>query len=64
MSLQDVFSHMDLAIFPEIALFLFAVAFVAVVIRTGRPSRRNVQDQAAQIPLSDPKLVTGERKTA
>jgi cbb3-type cytochrome oxidase subunit 3 len=64
MSLQDVFSHMDLAVFPEIALFLFAVVFVAVVIRTGRPGRRRVQSQAAQLPLSDPKLAAAERQTS
>lgn len=63
MSLQDVLGHMDLAVFPQVALFLFSMVFVAVLIRSGRPSQRVAQDEAAQIPLSSPPLASRQEVT-
>jgi cbb3-type cytochrome oxidase subunit 3 len=53
MKLSDVVSHSGLAIFAEIALVLFFLVFVAVLVRTLRPSRRAELEHDARLPLED-----------
>ena len=52
MKLSDVVSHSGLAGYAEIALILFALAFVGIVIRVVARSRREV-DHMARLPLDD-----------
>jgi cbb3-type cytochrome oxidase subunit 3 len=53
MRLSDIMSNAGLAGYAEIALILFMVAFIAIVIRIFRPSRRNEMQAAARMPLDD-----------
>ena len=56
MSMQDVIGHMDLAVFPQIALVLFGATFAAVVIRLARPGQRESLAEASRLPLEDAAL--------
>lgn len=51
MKLSDVVSHSGLAFYAEIALILFFVVFVAVVLRTWRPSERDELEAQRMLPL-------------
>jgi cbb3-type cytochrome oxidase subunit 3 len=54
MKLSDVMSHSGLAIYAEIALILFLLAFAVVVARLlVRPDRREL-DRMSRLPLDDP----------
>ncbi|RMG12755.1 MAG: hypothetical protein D6731_13325 [Planctomycetota bacterium] len=53
MSLSDLISHMDLSVFPEVALVIFAGVFVAVSARTLRADRAAFE-AAAGLPIDDP----------
>ncbi|MBK8014975.1 MAG: cbb3-type cytochrome c oxidase subunit 3 [Deltaproteobacteria bacterium] len=53
MSLTDIMSAMDLVIWPELALGLFLVAFIAIAFRTYGSRRRGTYDAAARLPLDD-----------
>jgi hypothetical protein len=58
MSLTDVMSGMHLTIFPQIALVIFAITFVAILIRVctyprdeiGRRSRLPLEDGPREAP--------------
>ncbi len=51
MSLRDIVSHADLAVFPEIGMVLFMLAFAGVVYRVMRAGDR--LDPLGQLPLED-----------
>lgn len=51
MKLSDVVSHAGLAIYAEVALVIFALAFVAVLFQITR--KRHGFDAAAALPLAD-----------
>lgn len=53
MKLSDIMSSAGLSGYAEIALVLFMVVFVAIVIRTFAPSRREAMQRAAMMPLDD-----------
>jgi cbb3-type cytochrome oxidase subunit 3 len=53
MRLSDVMGHAGLAGYAEVALILFAAAFVAIVIRTFRPGRQAEMDAMSRMPLED-----------
>lgn len=52
MRLSDLMGNMDLAVYPTVALVLFAAVFVAVGRRAWRMPRRE-QRRAASLPLRD-----------
>ena len=52
MSLSDVVSHLDLAIWPKMALVLFVAVFVAVTVRALRGSKAEL-DHAAHLPIEE-----------
>ena len=49
MSLRDIMSHADLALFPEVGMILFLAAFAAVVYQVLKGDPR--WDRAAHLPL-------------
>jgi cbb3-type cytochrome oxidase subunit 3 len=49
----DVMSGAGLAIYAEIALILFAAAFVAIVVWIWLPRNKTMWDQASRMPLDD-----------
>jgi cbb3-type cytochrome oxidase subunit 3 len=49
----DVMSGSGLAIYAEIALVLFALAFFAIVVWTWLPRNRGPYDRASRMPLDD-----------
>jgi cbb3-type cytochrome oxidase subunit 3 len=51
MKLSDVVSHAGLALYAEIALILFFGVFVAVLLRTWRPSDRDELEAQRMLPL-------------
>ncbi len=53
MKLSDIMSAADLAIYAEVGLVLFLVAFIGVVIRVLWPGAENNYEKALMIPLSD-----------
>jgi cbb3-type cytochrome oxidase subunit 3 len=53
MRLTDIMSHSGLAIYAEIGLVLFVIAFIVIAIRIFRPSARQAQDRASRLPLDD-----------
>lgn len=53
MKLSDVMSHANLAIFAEVAMVIFMVAFIGIVIWLFRPSRRDALEQYRSMPLDD-----------
>lgn len=58
MKLSDIMSHAGLAIYAEVALVIFLVAFLAIAWRVLRPSRKAGYDAAARMPLDDDTPVT------
>jgi hypothetical protein len=52
MSLSDIVSHMQLDVFPNLALVLFLAAFAMVLYKVARTTRAEA-DRQASIPLSD-----------
>jgi cbb3-type cytochrome oxidase subunit 3 len=53
MKLSDVMSHAGLAVYAEVALILFFLAFVVVVVRVLRWSNREELDHVSHLPLDD-----------
>jgi len=51
MRLSEIMSHSGLAVYAEVGLVLFLIAFVAIVVRTLWPSRRKELDRAGRLPL-------------
>jgi cbb3-type cytochrome oxidase subunit 3 len=49
----DVMSGSGLAIFAEIALILFAAAFLAIVVWIWLPRNKSMWDKASRMPLDD-----------
>lgn len=60
MSITDVISQMRLHVFPQIALVLFLLVFVAVLIRLFVRRSRVEFEHASRLPLEDD-AVTGAR---
>jgi cbb3-type cytochrome oxidase subunit 3 len=52
MRLSDIVGHMDLAVWPKMALVLFLAVFVAVTWRALRTSKAEM-DRAASLPIND-----------
>ena len=50
----DVMSGAGLAIYAEIALVLFAAAFLAIVVWIWLPRNKTTWEQASRLPLDDP----------
>ena len=57
---KDVLTAMNFTLLSQIALVLFFVCFVAVVIRTWRRPKDEI-DRQGQIPLSDEPVERRER---
>ncbi len=57
MRLSDIMSHMNLTVYPEVAMVLFLAVFAAVAWRVFR--RRNAAELEAQgsLPLDDSPIV-------
>jgi len=53
MKLSDVVGHSGLAIYAEIALILFIVAFIAIVVWLFWPGRTAEMETMRQLPLED-----------
>jgi cbb3-type cytochrome oxidase subunit 3 len=53
MRLTDIMSGSGLAIYAEVALILFIVAFLVIVTWIFLPSRKRELDRASRIPLDD-----------
>jgi cbb3-type cytochrome oxidase subunit 3 len=53
MHLSDIMSHAGLALYAEVALILFLLAFLTIVIATFRPSNRREMDAASRLPFDD-----------
>lgn len=54
MSVRDVLSHVDLSVYPQVALVLFLAVFAAIVVRVFR--RRHHHEfwaHASSLPLND-----------
>ena len=58
MSLTDVVSHLDLAIWPKMALVLFLAVFVAVTAKALLSSKPEL-DRAARLPIDDEETLHG-----
>jgi len=52
MRLSDVVAHSGLALYAEIALILFLLAFVGVLVWTLWPSRRQALERHRSMPLN------------
>jgi cbb3-type cytochrome oxidase subunit 3 len=59
MRLSDVMGNSGLAGYAVIAMILFMLAFVAIVVRIFRPSRRDEMERARQIPFDDTPVKPG-----
>lgn len=53
MKLSDVMSNAGLAMYAEVGLVLFLLAFMAVVVKVLWPGKNDEYTQAGMIPLSD-----------
>ena len=53
MSLTEIMSSAGLSRYAEVALLLFFFAFVVIIWRIFRPSRRKWFEQQARLPLDD-----------
>ena len=58
---SDVMSHSGLALYAEIALILFLVAFAGVLAWTLWPSRRQALERHRSMPLDDGSAPDRER---
>ncbi len=63
MHLVDIVSHAGLAIWAELALVLFLLAFVVIVIATFRPSNHRAMDAASRLPFDDDPAARREEDT-
>jgi len=52
MSLSDIMGHVDLSVYPELALVIFVGVFVMVLVRTLRESSK-VTDRMAMLPIAE-----------
>jgi len=62
MRLSDIMSHMDLTVYPEIALVIFLGVFGAVVLRLCRAGGSRLQDHAG-MALDECPIVNAARTT-
>ena len=53
MSLTEIMSNAGLSRYAEPALLLFFFAFILIVVRLFRPSKRAALEQQAKLPLQD-----------
>jgi len=53
MSLTEIMSNAGLSRYAEWALLLFVFAFILILIRLFRPSRRKELEDQAKLPLRD-----------
>lgn len=53
MSLTDIMSGAGLSRYAEVGLVLFMLAFLLIIWRIFRPSKKSSYDKAAQMPLDD-----------
>lgn len=53
MKLSDMMGNAGLSMYAQVALVIFILVFVAIIIRTWLPSRRQELRDAAMIPLND-----------
>ena len=61
MKLADVVAHSGLALYAEIALVLFAVAFLAILWRVLAPRHAREYEAARQLPLApDDRFTDGD----
>jgi cbb3-type cytochrome oxidase subunit 3 len=58
MSLTDLMSHSGLAVYAEVALVLFLLAFLVIAVRTFLPGRQAEMDAASRLPLDDQPVPT------
>lgn len=61
MRLSDIMGHLDLSVYPQVALVLFLIIFAAVMLRVFSRSRYHEFNRAASLPLEDdstPKIST------
>lgn len=59
MRMSDIMSHLGLAVYPIIGMFLFLSVFVGVVLYVTRRHRRAELDRAAWLPLSEDRTSPG-----
>ena len=60
MSLTDIMSGSGLSFYAQVALVLFALAFIAIAIRTFAPGRRRELEESARLPFDDGHVVSHE----
>lgn len=53
MRLSELMSHMDLALYPQIALVIFLAVFGGVVVRVFSKKRARDYEEASRLPLND-----------
>lgn len=53
MSLTEIMSNAGLSRYAEWALLLFVFAFVLILVRIFRPSKRAAMEEHAKLPLKD-----------
>jgi cbb3-type cytochrome oxidase subunit 3 len=53
MSLTEIMSNAGLSRYAELALLLFVFAFVVIIVRVYRPSKRDALERQAKLPLED-----------
>lgn len=58
MSLTDLMSNSGLAVYAEVALVLFFLAFLVIAVRIFLPGRRAEMDAASRLPLDDEHVST------
>jgi hypothetical protein len=58
MSLSDVIGHLDLAVWPKMALVLFVAVFVAVTVKALRGPQTEL-DRAAHLPIDEEEVRNG-----
>ena len=61
MKLSDIMSAAGLSWYAEVALVLFIIAFLIIVWRVFRPSKRAEWEKQARMPLDDEHPVTPRR---
>lgn len=59
---QQALSHFDLPWLPVTGLLLFVICFAAYTYWTYKKSNKKFYDQAALIPLEDPKRASGSNR--
>lgn len=53
MRLSELMSHMDLALYPQIALVIFLAVFVGVVYRVFSKKKAKDYEEASRLPLDE-----------